>query len=101
MLIYIHKEAQLDAVAKRYPARRFVMIDDRLRILVAMKKTWEDRLTTIFARKGHYVMDPPQRFSPRTHRSTSRSSASASWLALIWPRGPATAQQATHNRRHQ
>jgi FMN phosphatase YigB (HAD superfamily) len=58
VLIYIHKEAQLDAVAKRYPARRYVMIDDKLRVLAAMKKTWKDRLMTIFARQGHYAMDP-------------------------------------------
>jgi FMN phosphatase YigB (HAD superfamily) len=58
VLIYIHKEAQLDAVAQRYPARRYVMIDDKLRILAAMKKIWKDRLTTIFPRQGHYATDP-------------------------------------------
>ena len=47
----------LDAVAERYPARRYVMIDDKLRILAAMKKTWKDRLTTIFPRQGHYALD--------------------------------------------
>jgi FMN phosphatase YigB (HAD superfamily) len=41
VLIYIHKEEMLDAVAERYPARRYVMIDDKLRILAAMKKTWK------------------------------------------------------------
>jgi hypothetical protein len=58
VLIYIHKEEMLDAVAERYPARRYVMIDDKLRILAAMKKTWKDRLTTIFPRQGHYALDP-------------------------------------------
>lgn len=58
VLIYIHKEMQLDAVAQRYPARRYVMIDDKLRILAAMKETWKDRLTTIFPRQGHYALDP-------------------------------------------
>ena len=48
----------LDAVAERYPARHYVMIDDKLRILAAMKKTWQDRLTTIFPRQGHYALDP-------------------------------------------
>ena len=58
VLIYIHKEEMLDAVAECYPARRYVMIDDKLRILAAMKKTWKDRLTTIFLRQGHYALDP-------------------------------------------
>ena len=58
VLIYIHKEAMLDAVAERYPARHYVMIDDKLRILAAMKTTWQDRLTTIFPRQGHYALDP-------------------------------------------
>jgi FMN phosphatase YigB (HAD superfamily) len=58
VLIYIHKEEMLDAVAELYPARRYVMIDDKLRILAAMKKTWKNRLTTIFPRQGHYALDP-------------------------------------------
>lgn len=58
VLIYIHKEEMLDAVAARYPARRYVMIDDKLRILSAMKKRWQDRLTTVFTRQGHYALDP-------------------------------------------
>ena len=58
VLIYIHKEEMLDAVAERYPARRYVMIDDKLRILAAMKKIWKDRLTTVFPRQGHYALDP-------------------------------------------
>jgi FMN phosphatase YigB (HAD superfamily) len=58
VLIYIHKERMLDAVAERYPARHYVMIDDKLRILAAMKAAWGDRLTTVFARQGHYAVDP-------------------------------------------
>jgi FMN phosphatase YigB (HAD superfamily) len=57
VLIYIHKEQMLDAVAARYPARRYVMIDDKLRILTAMKTAWGDRLRTIFPRQGHYALD--------------------------------------------
>jgi FMN phosphatase YigB (HAD superfamily) len=57
VLIYIHKERMLDAVAQRYPARHYVMIDDKLRILAAMKGAWADRLTTVFARQGHYAFD--------------------------------------------
>ena len=58
VLIYIHKERMLDAVSERYPARHYVMIDDKIRILAAMKKTWGERLTTVFPRQGHYALDP-------------------------------------------
>jgi FMN phosphatase YigB (HAD superfamily) len=58
VLIYIHKEQMLDDVAQRYPARHYVMVDDKLRILAAMKAIWGDRLTTVFPRQGHYALDP-------------------------------------------
>lgn len=58
VLIYIHKEQMLDAVEQRYPARHYVMVDDKLRILAAMKKIWDYRLTTVFPRQGHYALDP-------------------------------------------
>ena len=57
VLIYIHKEEMLDDVERRYPARRYVMIDDKVRILAAMKAVWHDRLTTVFVRQGHYADD--------------------------------------------
>lgn len=57
VLIYIHKETMLDAVCKRYPATHYVMIDDKLRILQAMKSVLGDRLTTVFARQGKYALD--------------------------------------------
>jgi FMN phosphatase YigB (HAD superfamily) len=57
VLIYIHKEEMLDAVAEEYPARHYVMIDDKLRILATMKAIWRDRLTTVFPRQGHYATD--------------------------------------------
>jgi len=57
VLIYLHKEQMLDAIAQRYPARHYVMVDDKLRILAAMKKVWGDRLTTVFPRQGHYALD--------------------------------------------
>jgi FMN phosphatase YigB (HAD superfamily) len=57
VLIYVHKEEMLDTVAELYPARRYVMIDDKLRILATMKKIWKDRLTTVFPRQGHYALD--------------------------------------------
>jgi FMN phosphatase YigB (HAD superfamily) len=58
VLIYIHKERMLHAVAERYPARHYVMVDDKLRILAAVKQAWGDRVTTIFPRQGQYALDP-------------------------------------------
>ena len=58
VLIYPHKEKLLADVEQRYPARHYVMVDDKLRILAAMKKVWGDRLTTVFPRQGHYVLNP-------------------------------------------
>jgi FMN phosphatase YigB (HAD superfamily) len=58
VLIYIHKEQALADLERRYPARHYVMVDDKLRILAAMKKVLEDRLTTVFPRQGHYALDP-------------------------------------------
>jgi FMN phosphatase YigB (HAD superfamily) len=58
VLVYIHKEQMLDEVERRYPAEHYVMVDDKLRILTAMKNTWGDRLTTVWPRQGHYALDP-------------------------------------------
>ena len=57
VLIYIHKEQMLDDVAQRYPARQYVLVDDKLRILAAVKQIWQARVTTIFPRQGHYAHD--------------------------------------------
>jgi len=57
VLIYIHKEQQLSDVEKHYPARHYVLIDDKLRILNAVKQVWGPRLTTVFPRQGHYAHD--------------------------------------------
>ncbi len=57
MLIYVHKEQMLDDVERLYPAAHYVMIDDKLRILTAMKHIWGDKLTTVFVRQGHYAHD--------------------------------------------
>ena len=57
VMIYLHKEQMLEAVERRYPARHYVMVDDKLRLLAAMKKIWGARLTTIFVRQGHYALD--------------------------------------------
>ena len=60
VLVYIHKEQMLDDVERRYPARRYVMVDDKIRILSAMKDVWGERLTTVFVRQGHYAADQEQ-----------------------------------------
>jgi len=60
VLIYIHKEQMLEDVEEKYPANHYVMADDKVRILAAMKKVWGDRLTTVFVRQGHYANDPAQ-----------------------------------------
>jgi FMN phosphatase YigB (HAD superfamily) len=58
VLIYIHKEEMLDDVQERYPADHYVLIDDKLRILDAVKKVWGPKLTAVFPRQGHYALDP-------------------------------------------
>ena len=58
VLIYIHKEKMLDDVERRFPADHYVLIDDKLRILDAIKRQWRDRVTTVFPRQGHYALDP-------------------------------------------
>jgi hypothetical protein len=58
ILIYIHKEEELDDIIRRYPAAHYVLIDDKLRILTAIKAVWGEQLTTIFPRQGHYALDP-------------------------------------------
>jgi len=58
VLVYIHKEEMLDVVAAHFPARRYVMVDDKERILAAMKAIWGERLVTVFPRQGHYAHCP-------------------------------------------
>jgi FMN phosphatase YigB (HAD superfamily) len=58
VLIYLHKEQMLARVEQRFPAEHYVMIDDKLRILSAVKKVWGRRVTTVFPRQGHYARDP-------------------------------------------
>ena len=57
VLIYVHKEYELDDVAQRYPAEHYVLVDDKLRILTAVKTIWGGRVTTVFPRQGHYALD--------------------------------------------
>jgi hypothetical protein len=57
VLIYIHKEDELAHVERLFPAKHYVMIDDKLRLLTAIKNFWGDRVTTIMPRQGHYALD--------------------------------------------
>ena len=66
VLIYVHKERALDAMQRRYPARHYVMVDDKAELLAAMKRVLDRKLTTVFVHQGHYaaqsansVIDPP------------------------------------------
>jgi hypothetical protein len=58
VLIYVHKEQELADVEQRYPAEHYVVVDDKLRILDAIKRIWKSRVTTVFVRQGHYAYDP-------------------------------------------
>ena len=58
VLIYVHKELELKDVEAKYPAAHYVMVDDKVRLLTAIKKYWGARVTTVFPRQGHYALDP-------------------------------------------
>lgn len=60
VLIYVHKELELDDVERRYPAEHYILVDDKLRILTAIKAIWGLRVTTVFPRQGHYALDPQE-----------------------------------------
>ena len=57
ILIYVHKENELHDVERRYPATKYVLVDDKMRILTAVKNIWGERVTTVFPRQGHYALD--------------------------------------------
>jgi FMN phosphatase YigB (HAD superfamily) len=58
VLVYVHKELELADVARRYPSKHYVVVDDKIRLLTAIKKIWLTRVTTVFVRQGHYALDP-------------------------------------------
>jgi FMN phosphatase YigB (HAD superfamily) len=58
VLLYVHKETELDDIEHRYPAAHYVVIDDKPRILHSIKKQWGSKVTTVFVRQGHYAHDP-------------------------------------------
>ena len=58
VLIYIHKELEIEDIENRYPADHYVLVDDKLRILATIKETWRKKVTTVFPQQGHYATDP-------------------------------------------
>jgi FMN phosphatase YigB (HAD superfamily) len=58
LLLYTHKELSLDDVERRYPAERYVFVDDKLRILTAAKQHWGERVTTVLPLQGQFATDP-------------------------------------------
>lgn len=58
VLVFVHKEASLDEIERRYPARHYVVVDDKLRLLTAIKQAWGNRVTTVFPRQGQFAVDP-------------------------------------------
>ena len=72
VLIYIHKEQSLDDVYRRYPADRYVLVDDKLRILAAVKQVWGDRVTTVFPRQGQFAREPVVAQYPAADITVSR-----------------------------
>ena len=63
VLIYAHKEQELEDVEQRYAADHYVLVDDKLRILAAVKQIWGDRVTTVQPLQGHYARDPIEQSS--------------------------------------
>lgn len=57
VLIYVHKERELDDVERRFPADHYVVVDDKPSLLAAFKAAWEARATTVFPLQGHYARD--------------------------------------------
>jgi FMN phosphatase YigB (HAD superfamily) len=72
VLIYVHKEKELKDVVRRYPTAHYTLIDDKVRILVAAKAAWGDRVTTIFPRQGHYALEDPPRDDGSVDRTIDR-----------------------------
>ena len=99
-LIYIHKELELDDVERRYPADHYVLVDDKVRILTAVKEVWGARLTTVFPRQGHYAHDPSVATYPHARRhdradrrpARLRPAGVARGVAIGWPCMTAAAQ---------
>ncbi len=71
-MIYVHKETELAHLESIFPAAHYVVVDDKLRILTAIKEIWESRVTTIFVKQGHYATDPGIEVYPDADLSVDR-----------------------------
>jgi hypothetical protein len=58
VMVCVHKERELEDVSRHYPADHYVLVDDKLRVLSAVKKVWGSRVTTVQPLQGHYALDP-------------------------------------------
>jgi len=79
ILIYVHKEEELDDVERRYPAGHYVMVDDKLWLLDAMKRYWGARVTTVWPKQGHYVTDARVRTLPAPDVTIERIGGLLAW----------------------
>jgi FMN phosphatase YigB (HAD superfamily) len=79
VLIYVHKELELDDVERRYPAEHYIAVDDKLWLLDAMKRHWGSRVTTVWPKQGHYVTDPRVATLPPPDVTLERIGAMLPW----------------------
>jgi FMN phosphatase YigB (HAD superfamily) len=79
ILIYVHKEQELEDVERRYSAERYVMVDDKLWLLDAMKQHWGPRVTTVWPRQGHYITDARVPHLPPPDVTLSRIGELLAW----------------------
>ncbi len=79
ILIYVHKELELADVERRYPAEHYVMVDDKLWLLQAIKAYWGARVTTVWPRQGHYVTDARVRTLPPPDVTLARIGELLAW----------------------
>jgi hypothetical protein len=79
VLIYVHKEHELDDVERRYPSEHYIMVDDKLRLLTAIKKYWGTKVTTVFPKQGHYARDPKELKNPAADVTIERIGELLEW----------------------
>ena len=83
VLIYIHKERELDDVERRYPADHYVLVDDKIRILTAVKQIWGSRVTTVFPLQGHYAHAPDVASYPAPDLTIERIGDLLNWTPPV------------------
>jgi hypothetical protein len=58
VLVFPHKERDLDDVARLFPAERYVAVDDKAALLAGIKLHWGARVATVHVLQGKYSDDP-------------------------------------------